>query len=855
MMLALLLVVSGILSRLLPHPPNMVALGATALFAGARLPLRIAILVPLLVLGISDWVLDLGSGRPPFSPVRIVCYATFACIALLGRRARAELSPLRLGVFSTSASLLFYFTSNFAIWAWGTLYPHSPTGLVACFVAAIPFFWNSLVADLAGTAVLFGMDRLGKRWSPRLRVSGPATLLVAASLCPSHLTASEVEPDETVIVTSTRLPDEAIPRDEVPAHTTVITRERIEALGVRTIQELLALEAGVVVYDQVGNDVQKTVDLRGFASGSGTAVFLDGARINDPRNNGVALETVPIDAVLRIEITRGSAAALVGGGSEAGVIQIFTRRGGETEGSLSAAGGTHGSSRFSGAVGGGVGSIDFFLSGAIDRTDGFRGNSEGDQKRFAATVGFAPTNTQDLELSLVSSDIDFGNPGALTEDEIATDPDAAPFNQLDRSSDSIRQAALNYRAALPGRWSLAANLFARDRDSESLTTGRSAPLFGGFFLASSGSAYGSTIQVSRTMGTGSTENHVAAGIEWTGGTTDTLGFFTPPTDPGSVDLSSPAAKNATTRTTGAVFVQDTFEPTPRFTLTAGARFDHDRTRYEERIPDPTLDGSRSFDELSLRGGSTFKASERIDLYASYGEAFLPPTAEQLFAFPGFGSNPDLRPQDSRSFEVGMHAAVAEGRLDLALFQIDTTDEIVFDSTPILPDDPFGRNVNAGKTRRVGAEASFRGRVSSNLDAFASLSVIDAEFRNGIDRGMTVPLVPRERYAAGMNARLPAGFSLSADVLYVGAQVLDNDDANAQERLDAYTVTNLRAVWAVREPVAGRKGLSLFVEARNLFDRQYATRGIYAFDFGTFTNAVFLTPAPGRRYLAGVEWKP
>jgi outer membrane receptor protein involved in Fe transport len=258
--------------------------------------------------------------------------------------------------------------------------------------------------------------------------------------------------------------------------------------------------------------------------------------------------------------------------------------------------------------------------------------------------------------------------------------------------------------------------------------------------------------------------------------------------------------------------------------------------------------------LSLRGGATFQVTDPLGLYVSYGEAFLPPTAEQLFAFPGFGSNADLRPEDSRSYEAGLRADVAATHLDVSVFRIDTTDEIVFDPTP-LPSDPFGRNVNGGETRREGAEVSMRGKLASRLDSWVNVTIVNAEFQNGADRGKEVPLVPKQRYAGGVDLRLPAGVSLGADLLYVGSQVLDNDDANSQEKLGSYAVANVVLRWAARES-AGRKGkgLTAFVEGRNILDRRYATRGIYAFDFSTFENSVFVTPAPGRRWLAGVSWK-
>jgi len=121
----------------------------------------------------------------------------------------------------------------------------------------------------------------------------------------------------------------------------------------------------------------------------------------------------------------------------------------------------------------------------------------------------------------------------------------------------------------------------------------------------------------------------------------------------------------------------------------------------------------------------------------------------------------------------------------------------------------------------------------------------------------VPLVPKQRFAAGIDAGLPAGFSLRADGLYVGDQVLDNDAANAQPELPAYTVVNLRLSWerAFSKSAGSRAGrIGAFVEARNALDEIYATRGIFAFDFTTFTDAAFVTPAPGRRYLLGVSWK-
>ena len=159
----ILLVLLGALSRLIPHPPNFVALGALALYSGARLPRRFAWAVPLGALALSDFALDFGTGRRAVSLLRVTVYATFLAIVFAGRLARTRTSPVLLGWLSISASVTFFVTSNLAEWARDLIYPRTAAGLLLCYAAAIPFFWSTLAADLLGTAVFFSVDGLARR--------------------------------------------------------------------------------------------------------------------------------------------------------------------------------------------------------------------------------------------------------------------------------------------------------------------------------------------------------------------------------------------------------------------------------------------------------------------------------------------------------------------------------------------------------------------------------------------------------------------------------------------------------------------------------------------------------------------
>jgi hypothetical protein len=171
MITAITLVVLAFVCRLLTpvlHGWNFVPMGALALYAGSRLPRRWAWLVPVAAMALADLVLDYGTQRPELA--RWTIYATFAATTLIGPLAnRPKIGRWLLPVLSVGASTLFWVTSDLATWAEGLLYPRTLPGLVECFRQAIPFYPNTVLADLLGTAVLFGLGPVLERAARRLR--------------------------------------------------------------------------------------------------------------------------------------------------------------------------------------------------------------------------------------------------------------------------------------------------------------------------------------------------------------------------------------------------------------------------------------------------------------------------------------------------------------------------------------------------------------------------------------------------------------------------------------------------------------------------------------------------------------
>jgi len=177
---AVLLVFLGAFSRLVPHPPNFVAMGAIGLYAGARLPRRWAWAVPIAAMLFSDLLLDWGTGRRAVTPVRIAVYGSFALMVFAGRRLAVHARAGRLAALSAGGAVFFFLTTNFAAGTSMKAYPPTPAGLAEAYFLAIPWFWNTLAAELLGTAALFGLDALARREAARQAIRNVAAALIIA---------------------------------------------------------------------------------------------------------------------------------------------------------------------------------------------------------------------------------------------------------------------------------------------------------------------------------------------------------------------------------------------------------------------------------------------------------------------------------------------------------------------------------------------------------------------------------------------------------------------------------------------------------------------------------------------------
>jgi hypothetical protein len=160
-MLAYLFVIFAVLARMpfMPHPWNLTPVAAALLYFGARGSRR-QIWVPFVLLAASDLVLNKFVYAYPFGADQLVVWAWYAAILLLGTQLRENSGWLKIAGAALASSVSFFAVSNFAVWAFGTMYPKTLSGLTTCYAAGVPFFRRTLAGDMLFTAVMFGLPAL-----------------------------------------------------------------------------------------------------------------------------------------------------------------------------------------------------------------------------------------------------------------------------------------------------------------------------------------------------------------------------------------------------------------------------------------------------------------------------------------------------------------------------------------------------------------------------------------------------------------------------------------------------------------------------------------------------------------------
>ncbi len=667
---------------------------------------------------------------------------------------------------------------------------------------------------------------------------------------------SDVRTDD-VVVTATRFPETDLNQ---PVNVTVITKEAIERSPAKTVPEVLAAEVGFVNSELFGNNgANTTIDLRGFGASGGqnTLILVNGRRVSDIDLSGVKWSAIPLDAIERIEIVRGSGSVLYGNGAVSGVVNIITKTPMDRS-DTATVGARYGDLGTRAANVNATYRKDSFglsVSASNYSSDGYRDNNENQDTNLnvdARTLGEANdfsfrfgTDRQDIRLpggrfvqpSIGLNQLEDDRRGTSTPLDYATRDGAyATLGLSSRQDFGQIDAELGYREKVQ------ASYFD----------------FGGFpdYRETDLGVWSLTPRMKLPGTIAGRDNQLVLGIDIYNWDYD----LSVSNDPNNV--STPINRVRAEQRNVGIYFHDALRLTTPMTLSFGwreawqeinATDDFDPTAPGAGFGSGAADGRQDLHEyaydLGLRyelalGWATIAKTGRSFRFANIDEIYeTSPTFSREFQF--------LRPQTAESVDIGVERRWNGNMLRATVYQIDVTDEIHLDAYTT----GIG-NTNLPPSRRKGFElesATSFGPVGAQLTyAYTDARFLEGVFPGGgftvpnVDiAGKTVPLVPRDKLTLNADWAISERSILTAAYRYVSDQYMDNDEPNNFfTKIPAYSVVDVKLAHQTG-------GWRLGFVINNLLDEEYYT---YAVRSQFVADRYSAYPLPERTVTVFAEYR-
>jgi len=670
-------------------------------------------------------------------------------------------------------------------------------------------------------------------------------------------------PMSVVVVSATRAEH---PSFDLPAAIDVVDAERINAAQPRVnASEALAAVPGIVVQNRQNYAQDLQISSRGFGARSafgvrGVRLIADGIPATMPDGQGQAA-TFNLDMAERIEVLRGPFSTLYGNHA-GGVVQLFTRdpKGAPTI-ETNVAAGSDGMRKTDVNAGGKEGRFGWLLDGSRFETDGYRAHSAAMRDQAYAKLTFDTSATG--KLTVVASGLrqhDTQDPLGVTWATFGRDPRAGEIDTTDpqtpqrtladrydtRKSIDHKQIGLAWDEKF-GQDRLHVAVYGGNRrvvQYQSFSKGFQAPA----------SHSGGVVDFDRDF-SGIDANWLMVRPLGDGILRTTLGL-----EAGKSNDDRKGYENYIGNTFGVrgrlrrdeeddvrnldPYLQLEWER-GQWVFTGGLR--HSRVSFD--VADRYLSngndgGSVDYRHTTPLVGALYKVSPALNVYASAARGFETPTLNEVFySGTGAGFNYGLGAATSTQLEAGAKARIAERvRINAALFQVRTHDELVVDSSS------GGRTSyrNASATLRQGGELSLDADLPAGLSARVAATLLRAvydEAFTGVAAGNRLPGVPRTSLFAEL-AWKDADGRLQAGLETIASGNVYPDDANAAIPAPGYAIVNARVqanqrlgAWRVRE----------YARVNNMFDRTYVGSVIVG-----DSNKRYYEPAPGRNWTLGAS---
>ncbi len=677
------------------------------------------------------------------------------------------------------------------------------------------------------------------------------------------IAAAQAADEQTMVVTAAPT---TVSELDTPAAVSVVNGDEMRQAAPRVnLSESLGAVPGLQVQNRQNYAQDLQLSIRGFGSRStygvrGLRIYVDGIPATMPDGQGQT-SNIDIGSVDTIEVLRGPFSALYGN-SSGGVINVTSQTGTqpptvEASSYYGSFGTWHYGMKATGAVGDGshAGDVDYTVSTNRFTTHGYRDHSGARKNLANARLGVRINDVSKLTLLLNSVDIKANAAGGLTADEWRDNPRQSPRGDQYNTRKNTRQtqAGLRYERQLSAQDDLSVMMYAGERETTQFQSIPRAPQL-------KPSHAGGVIDLTRHyQGIDTRLTHrgellvpvtLTAGLDYENMSERRKGYENFVMVNGAPQYGEQGALRRNERNlmwNVDPYLQTQWQLTDKLSLDAGVRYSSvwfDSNDYYITPGNGDDSGDASYHKWLPAGSLKYALTDAWNVYLSAGRGFETPTINELSyrSDNQSGLNFGLKPSTNDTVEIGSKTRIGNGLLTAALFQTDTDNEIVVDSSS------GGRTSykNAGKTRRQGMELGLDQQFGESWRLKAAWTWLDATYRTNVCgdascNGNRIPGIARNMGYASFGYQPEQGWYAGSDIRYM-SDIMANDENTA--KAPSWTVVGLTTgyKWSY-----GRMDMDLFGRVDNLFDREYVGSVIV-----NESNGRYYEPAPGRNYGIGLN---
>ncbi|HHF7872176.1 TPA: TonB-dependent receptor PqqU [Klebsiella pneumoniae] len=677
------------------------------------------------------------------------------------------------------------------------------------------------------------------------------------------IAAAQAADEQTMVVTAAPT---TVSELDTPAAVSVVNGDEMRQAAPRVnLSESLGAVPGLQVQNRQNYAQDLQLSIRGFGSRStygvrGLRIYLDGIPATMPDGQGQT-SNIDIGSVDTIEVLRGPFSALYGN-SSGGVINVTSQTGTqpptvEASSYYGSFGTWHYGMKATGAVGDGshAGDVDYTVSTNRFTTHGYRDHSGARKNLANARLGVRINDVSKLTLLLNSVDIKANDAGGLTADEWRDNPRQSPRGDQYNTRKNTRQtqAGLRYERQLSAQDDLSVMMYAGERETTQFQSIPRAPQL-------KPSHAGGVIDLTRHyQGIDTRLTHrgellvpvtLTAGLDYENMSERRKGYENFVMVNGAPQYGEQGALRRNERNlmwNVDPYLQTQWQLTDKLSLDAGVRYSSvwfDSNDYYITPGNGDDSGDASYHKWLPAGSLKYALTDAWNVYLSAGRGFETPTINELSyrSDNQSGLNFGLKPSTNDTVEIGSKTRIGNGLFTAALFQTNTDNEIVVDSSS------GGRTSykNAGKTRRQGMELGLDQQFGESWRLKAAWTWLDATYRTNVCddascNGNRIPGIARNMGYASFGYQPEQGWYAGSDIRYM-SDIMANDENTA--KAPSWTVVGLTTgyKWSY-----GRMDMDLFGRIDNLFDREYVGSVIV-----NESNGRYYEPAPGRNYGIGLN---